>query len=190
MREGVQTEKKPDTWHGVGLLPICVCSRLTACSGVAAGPRAGVAALESAALVLAHPAPHAGVLAALERPREAVGDDGAAAADGLRLGDLKQRGTTVPNGEEQLGVLVAADRAVAPVHWNYSSARRAQRHAGCQRSFWGACECFHERLGCQGVSTDPVSELTQKIDSVHLVFHALLSLDCSTSRVGTETVTN
>ena len=55
----------------------------------------------------------------------------------MRFGDLKQRGTTVPNGEEQLGVLVAADRAVAPVHWNYSSARRAQGHAGCQRSFLG-----------------------------------------------------
>src|SRR5262245_1536941 len=90
--------KKPGT---------CGCRALWLCcqvSGVAALPGTGTAPLEGASLVLAHPAPHTSVLATLERPGQALGSDGAAMANGLRLGDLQQRGAARPNREEQLRV--------------------------------------------------------------------------------------
>src|SRR2546425_5575628 len=80
----------------------------------AAGPRG--AALQRAALVLAHPAPDAGVLAAFQRPLQALDDHVAPAAYGLGILDLQQRGPGVPDGEEELWVLVTAGSAVAPVH--------------------------------------------------------------------------
>src|SRR5947207_730961 len=79
-------------------------------SGVAALPGTSTAPLERASLVLAHPAPHASVLATLKRPGQALGSDGAAMANGFRLGDLQQRGAARPNREEQLRVLVPAGR--------------------------------------------------------------------------------
>src|SRR6266496_6006590 len=86
-------------------------------SDVAARTDSRVAALECAALVLTHPAPDARVLAALQRPAQAVGSDGAAMANGLRLGNLQNGRTAGSHGEEQLGVLVTAGRVVAPVHF-------------------------------------------------------------------------
>src|SRR5204862_6008727 len=85
-------------------------------SGAAGRPGTGGAALERAPLVLAHGAPHAGVLAAVERPGQATAGHGAASADGLGLGDLQESGTAGPYRKEQLRVLVAADSAVAPIH--------------------------------------------------------------------------
>ncbi|CDZ89410.1 hypothetical protein RHRU231_470258 [Rhodococcus ruber] len=81
-----------------------------------ARPGAGVAALEGTTLVLAHAAPHARVLTGLEGPREALGGDGAAVAHELGVGDLREGRAAVTDGEEQLGILVAADGLVAPVH--------------------------------------------------------------------------
>src|SRR5919198_81199 len=112
--------------------------------GVAALPGTGAAPLESASLVLAHPAPHASVLATLERPGQALGSDGAAMANGLRLGDLQQRGAARPNREEQLRVLVTAGRAVAPVHCYLLLARRGWSRHLSSSGRRGACECFHE----------------------------------------------
>src|SRR3569833_1321989 len=85
-------------------------------SGV--GTRADVrtAALERASLVLAHAAPHAGILTTGQSPGQAVGSDGAAVAHGLRLSYLRQSRTAGSHREEQLGVLVSAGRIVAPVH--------------------------------------------------------------------------
>src|SRR5947207_1332290 len=62
-------------------------------SGVAASPDAGVTPLQRTSLVFAHAAPHAGVLAALQRPGQALGSGGAAVANGFRLGYLQQRRT-------------------------------------------------------------------------------------------------
>src|SRR5690606_726107 len=91
-----------------------------------AGPGAGVAPLEGAPLILAHAAPHTGILAGLQRPGQALGDHGATPADGLRLGDLQERRTAVPDVEEQLRVLVTAHRAVSPVHGSLLLARRIE----------------------------------------------------------------
>src|SRR5699024_1632112 len=82
----------------------------------AACAHARLAALESAALVLAEPAPHAGVLAGLERPGEALAGDGAARADRLGRLDLRDRRAARADREEQFRVLVAADGTMAPVH--------------------------------------------------------------------------
>src|SRR5918994_5809636 len=87
----------------------------------AAGP--GVAALEGAALVLGHAAPDAGVLTGLDGPLQAGFEDLATAADGLGLLDLSDCRAGVPDGEEQLGILVEAGSAVAPVHEGFSLSR-------------------------------------------------------------------
>jgi hypothetical protein len=47
--------------------------------------------------------------------------DGAAAADGLGFLDLQQRRTGVADGEEELGVFLAANGVVTPVHGCYLS---------------------------------------------------------------------
>src|SRR6185437_15418417 len=73
-----------------------------------AGAGTGGAALERAALVLAHPAPDTRVLSGLERPLEALVNDVATAADRLRVFDLQQCRPGVPDREEQLRVLIAA----------------------------------------------------------------------------------
>lgn len=89
--------------------------------GCLAGPVAGGAALHGAALVLAETTPDAGVLAGLERPLQALLHDGAATADGLGFLDLQQRRTGVADGEEELGVFLAANGVVTPVHGCYLS---------------------------------------------------------------------
>ena len=84
------------------------------CLGSAAGP--GGAALEGAALVFAHAAPDAGVLAGLEGPLEAGVNNRAAAADAFCFLDLEEGGPCISNGEEQFRVLVEARCAVTPIH--------------------------------------------------------------------------
>src|SRR5690348_6654475 len=97
-----------------------VCARdapggaVSASGAGASGP--GGAALERAALVLGHAAPHAGVLAAAHGPVEALLQHVTTTADRLGLGDLHQRGAGVADREEQLRVLVEAGGVVAPVH--------------------------------------------------------------------------
>ena len=76
------------------------------------------ATLQRATLVLTHAAPDAGVLAGLESPGEALGSDGAAVADDLRLRDLREGGPGIADGEEQLGIFIATDGLVTPVNGN------------------------------------------------------------------------
>src|SRR3954451_21950273 len=76
----------------------------------------GVATLEGASLVLGKATPDAGVLSGLQRPLQAGVHDRAPAADGLGLLDLQQGRAGVADREEQLGILVEAGSAVAPVH--------------------------------------------------------------------------
>ena len=58
----------------------------------------------------------AGVLAGVERPRKTVIGHRTSATDGFCGVHLPQRWPDRPDGEEQLWVLVLAERAVAPVH--------------------------------------------------------------------------
>jgi len=75
---------------------------------------------QRAALVLAHPAPHAVVLPGLEGPGEALFAHLAASAHLLGLLDLHDRGTGVADREEQFRVLVEARGTVTPIHgWGY-----------------------------------------------------------------------
>jgi hypothetical protein len=83
---------------------------------VRAGPEPDRAALERSPLVLAHPAPHSGVLAAVDGPAQAFVHNRAPAADLFGFVDLEQRGTGVPDGEEQLRVHLTAGGFVTPVH--------------------------------------------------------------------------
>src|SRR5258708_39650481 len=77
--------------YGVLLCSVaCVCRCPRSSSGHAAAGSGG-AALQRTALVLAHPAPDAGVLAALQGPLKALVDYVAAAAHGLGIFDLQQR---------------------------------------------------------------------------------------------------
>ena len=88
-------------------------------SGGASGgahPGTSLAPLQRAPLVLGKSTPDTGVLARAQRPVQARLDRRAAAAHGLRLLDLDKSRAGRPDGEEQLGVLVPAERAVAPVH--------------------------------------------------------------------------
>jgi len=85
------------------------------------GPVAGGAALHGTALVLAETTPDAGVLAGLERPLQTLVHHGTAPADGLGFLDLQQRRTGVADGEEELGVFLAANGVVTPVHGCYLS---------------------------------------------------------------------
>ena len=82
--------------------------------GVHPGP--SLTALQCASLVLGESTPDAGVLARAEGPVQARLHDRAALAHGLRLLDLHDCRAGRPDREEQLGVLVPAERAVAPVH--------------------------------------------------------------------------
>ena len=78
--------------------------------------RACRATLEGAALVLAQSAPHTVVLAGLEGPLQARVPDVAATTDLLRLLDLEQSGSGVPDREKQLRILVQTGSLVAPIH--------------------------------------------------------------------------
>jgi len=87
---------------------------------VRAGAEPDRATLERSALVLAHSAPDARVLAAVDGPAQAFVHHRAPAADLFGFFDLEQRGTGVPDGEEQLRVHLTAGGFVAPVHDVYS----------------------------------------------------------------------
>jgi hypothetical protein len=83
---------------------------------VRAGAEPDRAALERPPLVLAQPAPDTRVLTAVDGPAQALIQHRAPAADLFGFVDLEQRGTGVPDGEEQLGVHLTAGGFVTPVH--------------------------------------------------------------------------
>src|SRR5258707_689327 len=85
-------------------------------SDSAAGLRPGAATLECAPLVFAHAAPDARVLAGIQGPGETLCGHQAPIADQFRVSDLRERRAAVPYREEQLRVLVATHRLVAPIH--------------------------------------------------------------------------
>jgi hypothetical protein len=95
------------------LAPVC-WRRWDLCLGGAAGT--GGAALEGAALVFAHAAPDAGVLAGLKGPLEAGVNNRAAAANAFCFLDLEEGWPCISNGEKQFRVLFEARRAVTPIH--------------------------------------------------------------------------
>src|SRR3954452_9058009 len=79
-------------------------------------PSTGLTALQCASLVLGESTPDAGVLAGAQGPVQARLHHRAAAAHGLGLLDLHDCRAGRPDREEQLRILVPAERAVAPVH--------------------------------------------------------------------------
>src|SRR5699024_4321683 len=108
------------------------CGGVVLCSAGAAG--AGPAALESASLVLAHTAPHAGVLSGVDRPVQAGLGHWAPAANGLCLFDLHQGGPSVADREEQLGILSETGRFVTPIHaYSPSGGMRTHCCPECRR---------------------------------------------------------
>ena len=74
------------------------------------------AALERAALFLAHTAPDAGILVVIDSPLQADARDLALTAYGLGLGDLCDGWTRVPDGEEKFRVNCQACRLTPPIH--------------------------------------------------------------------------
>src|SRR5262249_29877805 len=84
--------------------------------GLSADADPGAAALVRAPFVLAHAAPDAGVLAALDRPFQAGFHHRAASAYLFGLVDLEQGRPRVADGEEQLRVHLTAGGVMAPVH--------------------------------------------------------------------------
>src|SRR3954451_9617277 len=76
-------------------------------------PGTSLATLQCAPLVLGEPTPDTGVLAGAQGPVQARFHRRAASAYGLGLLDLHESRAGRPDGEEQLRVLVAAERAVA-----------------------------------------------------------------------------
>jgi len=86
-------------------------------SGNASATTAAVAAtLEGAALLFRQAAPDAGVQAGFQCPLQAGRGNGATVADQLGLSDLGKCRTRIAYWEEQLGVFVAANSFVAPIH--------------------------------------------------------------------------
>jgi hypothetical protein len=71
---------------------------------------------QGASFLLGEAPPHAGFLGGPHGPFQAFEPDGAAGAHGLGGLDLGGGRTAVPDGEEELGVLVLAESPVYPVH--------------------------------------------------------------------------
>src|SRR5215471_4011636 len=117
------------------------CRRVNAAGLGRPGPSAGPAAFQRPPFVFGETTPDPRVLATFQSPGQTIVDHRATAANGLGLLDLQQRGPGVSDGEEQLRVLVTADRAVTPIHWSISPLPRAT--AGLRRRR-RACEFFHE----------------------------------------------
>jgi two-component system, sensor histidine kinase PdtaS len=102
-----------------GARPATVCRYVlcrSACLGGGACAQPDGAALVCAALVLAHAAPDAGVLAGVDGPAEAVFCHGATPANLLGFFDLEQGRTAVPDREKELRVHLTAGCYMAPVH--------------------------------------------------------------------------
>src|SRR5581483_10435991 len=116
--------------------------QLSVTSDRATCPRPRIAPLQRAALVLAHAAPYTGVLAGIQRPRQALGSHRTAVAHQLRLRDLGERRSAVTHREEQLRIFVTTDRLVAPIHVNTPCWVRALAHR-CVFGYWFVhSKCF------------------------------------------------
>src|SRR4249919_274476 len=89
--------------------------------GAGADPDAGGPALVRPPLVLAHAAPDAGVLAALDRPLQAGFHHRTAPAHLFGFVDLEKGGPRVADREEQLRIHLTAGGVMAPVHAGNSS---------------------------------------------------------------------
>jgi len=75
-----------------------------------------IATFECAAFTLGLSTPDSGVLAGLDGPFQAGFRDLASTADGLGLFCLEKRGSLVPVGEEEFGVLTPARSDFTPAH--------------------------------------------------------------------------
>jgi hypothetical protein len=69
-----------------------------------------------ASFVFGFSAPDSEVLAGRQRPGKALGEHGAALADGLGLRKLVQGWSAGAEGEEQFGIVGTARRSVTPIH--------------------------------------------------------------------------
>jgi hypothetical protein len=76
----------------------------------------GIAAFEGTPFVRGKSAPDPIILAGLKSPAQAGLNDLTVTADDLCLFDLAKRRAGVPDGKEQLGVLVQAGSTVTPRH--------------------------------------------------------------------------
>ena len=113
-------------------------------------PQSHGTALERATLVLAHAAPHPGVLAAVDGPAEAILEHRAAPADLLGFFNLEERRPAVSDREEQLRIYLTTGGNVTPVHGVHSfSASRLVIDAG-RHTPLSACEAFHELCDMSG----------------------------------------
>src|SRR6516162_3243604 len=99
-------------------------------SDSAAGLRPGIATLEGAPLIFTHASPDARVLAGVQGPGETLCRHLAPIADQFRVSDLRECRAAVPYREEQLRVLVTADRLVAPIHTSLLLTECAARRTG------------------------------------------------------------
>src|SRR5674476_1265186 len=84
------------------------------CSGPNSCP--SVAALQRPTFVFAQASPNAMVLTRFERPCKALFTDVAAAAHDFRFFDLKDGGTSIADGEEELWVFIKTCCTVSPIH--------------------------------------------------------------------------
>ena len=113
------------------------------------------AALERPPLVLAHAAPHPGVLAAVDGPAASILEHRAPPADLLGYFNLEERRPAVSDREEQLRIYLTTGGHVTPVHGVHSfSASRLVIDAG-RHAPLSACEAFHELCDMSG--TGPYS---------------------------------
>ena len=91
------------------------------------------ATLHSATLILRQATPDAGILARLQRPREALVLYIAAIADLLCLFNLHERGAGISDGKEELRVFVTACGAMSPIRHGSSSLFSTDLDAGASR---------------------------------------------------------
>jgi len=116
------------------------------------GAQAERPALERPPLVLAHAAPDASVLAAVNGPAEAVIEHLAPTADLLGLFNLQERGAAVSDREEQLWIYLATGGDVAPVHGGNPSRRSSWFIGEVRHTPLRACEVIHELCDMSGIS--------------------------------------
>src|SRR5664279_4019270 len=109
-----RTEPLCGSSRGFGRSSRSIPSRTASRSARSTGP--GISAFEGASLVFGESTPDSRVLAGLDGPFQAGLNDLTATAYSLGFFYLEKRGAGVPDGEEQLGVLVQAGSAVAPGH--------------------------------------------------------------------------
>src|SRR5215472_14527714 len=156
-------------------------------SDVGSCPQPDRATLERSSLVLAHAAPDARVLAAVDGPPKAVLDNGAAAAHLLGFFDLEERRTAVSDREEQLRIYLTTGGNVAPVHDVHSFSasrlvmvRSATRHSVLVKDFTSYAIC-RERLVIPDLLGVPRSHqgISRRPDAFRRVAHPCEPRSCT-----------